>query len=73
MLSDTVSAKWKKIGAIMNAATARSNSTIANTRCRLAAGSENPATNSAGATVPPSPMPARPEPTSVRPGWTGPR
>ena len=60
-----MAAKWAKIGAIMNAATARSSSTIANTRCRLAAGSEKPATNSAGATVAPSPIPVSPEPTSV--------
>ena len=49
----------------MNAATARSSSTIANTRCRLAAGSEKPAANSAGATVAPRPMPVSPEPISV--------
>ena len=64
-LPPTVAAKWTKIGATMNAATARRSSTIANTRCRLAEGSEKPATNSAGATVAPSPMPVRPEPTSV--------
>ena len=61
----TVAAKWTKIGAIMNAATARISSTIANTRWRLADGSEKPATNSAGATVAPRPMPVSPEPTSV--------
>ena len=44
----------------MNAATARSSSTIANTRWRLADGSEKPAT-SAGATVAPRPMPVSPE------------
>ena len=49
----------------MNAATARISSTIANTRWRLAEGSEKPATNSAGATVAPRPMPVSPEPTSV--------
>ena len=49
----------------MNAATARSSSTIANTRWRLAEGSEKPATNSAGATVAPRPMPVSPEPISV--------
>ena len=49
----------------MNAATARNSSTIAKTRCRLADGNEKPATNNAGATVAPSPMPVRPEPTSV--------
>ena len=40
----------------MNAATARNSSTIANTRCRFIAGSEKPATNSAGATAAPSPI-----------------
>ena len=59
-----------KIGAIMNAATARSSSTMANTRCRLADASEKPATNSAGATVAPSPIPVRLEPTSVS-AWLG--
>ena len=49
----------------MNAATARNSSTIANTRCRFADGNERPATNKAGATVAPSPIPVRPEPTSV--------
>ena len=49
----------------MNAATARNSSTIANTRCRLAAASENPATNSAGATAAPRPIPVSPEPISV--------
>src|ERR1041384_3377853 len=48
----------------MNAATARNSSTIAKTRCRLADGNEKPATNNAGATVAPSPLPVRPEPTS---------
>ena len=61
----TVTAKWANTGAIMNAATARSSSTIANTRWRLADGSENPATNSAGATVAPSPMPVSPDPIRV--------
>ena len=51
--------------ATMNAATARSSSTIANTRWRFAAGSEKPATNSAGATAAPSPTPVRPEPIRV--------
>ncbi len=64
-LLPTFAAKYTKIGAIMNAATARNSSTIANTRCRLADGSEKPATNSAGATVAPSPMPVRPEPSRV--------
>ena len=61
-----VAARWAKIGATMNAATARKSSTIANTRWRLKAGSENPATNSAGATVAPRPRPVSPEPTRVR-------
>ena len=61
----TVAAKWAKIGAIMNAATARKSSMIANTRCRLRARSEKPATNSAGATVAPSPIPVRNEPSRV--------
>ena len=65
MLPPTVLARWAKIGAIMNAATARISSTIANTRWRLVAGREKPATNSAGATVAPRPMPVSPEPTSV--------
>ena len=47
-LPPTVTAKWAKIGAIMNAATARNSSTIANTRWRLAEASEKPATKSAG-------------------------
>ena len=64
-LGPTVAAKWAKMGAIMNAATARMSSTIANTRWRLADGSEKPATNSAGATVAPRPMPVSPEPMSV--------
>jgi len=51
----------------MNAATARRNSTIADTRWRLAAGSEKPAANSAGETVAPRPMPVGSEPTSVVP------
>ena len=63
----TVSAKWANIGAIMNAATARSSSTMANTRWSVFDGSEKPATNSAGATVAPSPMPVSAEPSSVRP------
>ena len=54
----------------MNAATARSSSTIANTRWRLAAGSEKPAQNSAGATVAPRPIPVSPEPISVS-AWVG--
>ena len=54
----------------MNAATARNSSTIANTRCRLADANEKPATNNAGATVAPSPMPVRPEPTRVA-AWLG--
>ena len=61
----TVAAKWAKIGAIMNAATARSSSTIAKTRCRLGARREKPATNSAGATVAPRPMPVSSEPIRV--------
>ena len=60
-----MAAKWTKIGAIMNAATARRSSTTENTRWRLVAGSEKPATNSAGATVAPSPIPVRRDPTSV--------
>ncbi len=64
-LPPVVAASWTKIGATMNAATARRSSTIANTRWRLAAGSEKPATNSAGATVAPSPMPVSPEPSRV--------
>ena len=63
--------KWTKIGAIMNAATARSSSTIANTRCRLVERSEKPATNRAGATVAPSPMPVSPEPMSVAASLAG--
>jgi len=54
----------------MNAATARKSSTIANTRCRLRARNEKPATNSAGATVAPSPIPVRKVATSVW-GWLG--
>ena len=55
----------------MNAATARKSSTIANTRCRLSARSEKPATNRAGATVAPSPMPVRNEAVSARPWLAG--
>jgi hypothetical protein len=61
-------AKWTKIGAIMNAATARRSSTMAKTRCRLAAGNEKPATKSAGATVAPSPSPVTAEPIRAS-GW----
>ena len=64
-LPPVVAARLAKIGATMNAATARRSSTIANTRWRLAAGSEKPATNRAGATVAPSPIPVSPEPTRV--------
>ena len=52
-------------GAIMNAATARSSSMIANTRCRLELGSEKPAMNSAGTTEDPTPRPISPEPMSA--------
>ena len=69
-LPPTVAAKCTNTGATRNAATARSSSTIANTRCRLAAGSEKPATNSAGATDAPRPIPIRPEPIRVS-VWLG--
>ena len=52
----------------MNAATARNNSMIANTRCRLLDCSEKPATNSAGATVAPNASPVSAEATRTR-GW----
>ncbi len=62
------SARCARIGATMNAATARNSSMIANTRCRLADCSEKPATNSAGATVAPSASPVSAEPTRAS-GW----
>ena len=61
----TVVAKCSRIGATMNAATARSNSSTANTRWMLAERSENPARNSAGATEAPMPTPTSPDPTRV--------
>jgi hypothetical protein len=57
--------KCSRIGTTMNAATARSNSSIANTRWIEAERSEKPARNSAGVTDAPMPTPVRPEPTSV--------
>lgn len=60
-----VSAKCAKIGATMNAATARSSSMIAKTRCKLLDCNEKPATNNAGATVAPRASPVRAEPTSA--------
>lgn len=61
-------------GAIMKAATARSGSTIANTRCRLAKGRENPAAKRAGATVAPRrkpgfQFPQDENPQLARDGW----
>ncbi len=50
----------------MNAATARSSSRIANTRCIEAERSEKPARNNAGTTEAPMPTPISPEPVSVR-------
>ncbi len=54
-----------RIGAIMNAATARRSSMMANTRWRAALRSEKPAMNSAGVTEAPTPTPIRPVPTSA--------
>src|SRR3984957_9440479 len=61
----TVVAKCSRIGATMNAATARSNSSTANPRWMLAERSENPARNRAGATEAPMPTPTSPDPTRV--------
>jgi hypothetical protein len=71
----SVAPKCSKIGTIMNAATARSNSRIANTRWMDAERSEKPARNSAGVTDAPMPTPVRPEPTrvSVEVGGIAPR
>lgn len=62
---DAVAAKCAKIGATMKAATARNNSMIAKTRCRLLDCKEKPATNNAGATVAPSARPVSAEPSSA--------
>ena len=61
----SVVAKCSRIGTIMNAATARNSSRIANTRWIDADRSEKPARNSAGVTEAPIPTPIRPEPVSV--------
>ena len=54
-LPPTVAATCTNTGATMNAATARSSSMIANTRCSALLRSEKPAIKSAGATEPPTP------------------
>jgi hypothetical protein len=61
----SVTAKCSRIGTIMNAATARSSSRIANTRWIEAERSEKPARNRAGTTEAPIPTPVSPEPTSA--------
>src|SRR5262249_32795491 len=60
-LPPTVAATCANTGATANAATARSSSMIANTRCRALLRSEKPAMNRAGATEPPTPSPTSPE------------
>jgi hypothetical protein len=49
-------------GATRNAATPRSNSTSANTRCSRVDSNEKPAMNNAGETEAPTPRPTRPDP-----------
>jgi hypothetical protein len=60
-----VTAKCSRIGAIRNAAMARSSSRIAKTRWMDADRSEYPAMNSAGTTDAPMPIPTSAEPARV--------
>ncbi len=60
-----MTAKCSRTGATRNAATARSSSRTANTRCNPAERSENAARNSAGVTEAPMPTPVSPEPARV--------
>jgi hypothetical protein len=61
----SVTAKCSRIGAIKNAAMARSSSSMAKTRWMEAERSEKPAKNSAGTTEAPMPMPTSAEPARV--------
>ena len=68
----SVTAKCSRIGAIRNAAMARSSSRMAKTRWMEAERSEYPARNRAGTTEAPMPMPTSAEPArvSAEPGGT---
>ena len=64
-LPPTVAAKWMKIGRDHEGGDRTQELDDREHALEVGDSRENPATNSAGATVAPSPIPVRPEPTSV--------